>query len=161
MHIGVVKFVGQTTFAKGKWIGIELTENMGKNDGNTSLRVQVPVSPPSITKTKQPPPTRDHHPHRDAARHHGWRSLFHVQARLWCVRIVGHLLSRATQAQVQDSSEEEKAAKIQACPEGYRRCRRRHPEAEEGEKEAEVVEPPPLCRGRDRANGKRRRHCDR
>ena len=30
---GIVKFVGQTTFSKGKWIGIELAENMGKNDG--------------------------------------------------------------------------------------------------------------------------------
>ena len=51
---GIVKFVGQTSFAKGKWIGIELTESMGKNDGachDDSCRNQHQQNHPLITTT--------------------------------------------------------------------------------------------------------------
>lgn len=31
---GVVKFIGTTLFAPGKWVGVELDEAKGKNNGN-------------------------------------------------------------------------------------------------------------------------------
>ena len=33
---GVLRFLGTTEFAKGIWVGVELPEPMGKNDGAIS-----------------------------------------------------------------------------------------------------------------------------
>ena len=39
---GRVRFVGQTAFAAGKWIGIELDEQgTGKNDGTVQVRPSI------------------------------------------------------------------------------------------------------------------------
>ncbi|KAI1341829.1 CAP-Gly domain-containing protein [Xylariaceae sp. FL0016] len=42
---GVVRFVGQTQFAPGSWVGVELEDNSGKNDGSTHGQRYFDCSP--------------------------------------------------------------------------------------------------------------------
>ncbi|KZS86748.1 hypothetical protein SISNIDRAFT_434236 [Sistotremastrum niveocremeum HHB9708] len=62
--VGVVRFIGSTSFAAGKWVGIELEEPKGKNDGSVagvqyfSCRMNYGVFVrPSQVKVLAPPPT--------------------------------------------------------------------------------------------------------
>lgn len=36
MKAGVLRYLGETEFAKGDWAGIELDEPVGKNDGSVA-----------------------------------------------------------------------------------------------------------------------------
>ncbi|ORY08279.1 hypothetical protein K493DRAFT_170512, partial [Basidiobolus meristosporus CBS 931.73] len=42
---GVIRFIGNTAFAKGKWIGVELDEPLGKNDGIVGGKVYFKCRP--------------------------------------------------------------------------------------------------------------------
>lgn len=43
--IGIVKYVGTTDFSKGIWIGLELDEPIGKNDGSVQGKHYFPCRP--------------------------------------------------------------------------------------------------------------------
>src|SRR5690348_7278260 len=42
---GVVRFVGETDFAQGEWVGIELDKPEGKNNGELNGRVYFTCAP--------------------------------------------------------------------------------------------------------------------
>src|SRR6266404_6352249 len=62
---GVVRFCGTTSFSSGKWVGIELSEPVGKNDGSvqgvtyfscrTDHGVFVKASQVKLVQDPQPP----------------------------------------------------------------------------------------------------------
>ena len=62
---GIVRFSGQTQFQVGKWIGVELSEAKGRNDGTVQgvayFRCKpnygVFVKPSQVTIVKEPEPT--------------------------------------------------------------------------------------------------------
>lgn len=62
---GTIRYVGQTAFAAGDWVGIELDDGSGKNDGSVQgeryfdcpMGYGMFVRPTTITVIAQPPPT--------------------------------------------------------------------------------------------------------
>ncbi|KAN0135638.1 Dynein associated domain containing protein [Lactarius tabidus] len=62
---GVVRFYGTTSFSSGKWVGIELSEPVGKNDGSVKgvpyfscqMNHGVFVKPSQVKLVQDPPPT--------------------------------------------------------------------------------------------------------
>lgn len=72
---GIVRFVGQTHFATGDWIGIELDEPTGKNDGsvqgeryfNCEHGFGMFIRLSAIKTLKDPPPKRESKPAARAA----------------------------------------------------------------------------------------------
>jgi dynactin 1 len=71
---GIVRFCGATSFSSGKWVGIELLEPKGKNDGtvmgvtyfNCKLNHGVFVRPSQVkvvgTETLENPVCMSYHP---------------------------------------------------------------------------------------------------
>merc|ERR1740139_533522 len=75
---GIARYVGQTRFAKGEWIGVELAEPFGKNDGSVAghryfecrmghglflrkhLLAEAPASPTSTSFSTTSSPSRKH-----------------------------------------------------------------------------------------------------
>jgi dynactin 1 len=63
-QIAVIRFIGQTLFAAGDWVGVELGDDTGKNDGSVQgeryfdcqLGRGMFVRPTKITVVEQPPP---------------------------------------------------------------------------------------------------------
>ena len=61
---GVIRYVGQTAFAPGDWVGIELDDGSGKNDGSVHgeryfdcpMGYGMFVRPTTVTVLAQPPP---------------------------------------------------------------------------------------------------------
>ena len=61
---GTVKFIGTTEFAAGEWMGIELDEKQGKNNGSVKGKTYFDckpehglfVRPTAVTKISQPVP---------------------------------------------------------------------------------------------------------
>jgi dynactin 1 len=45
LGLGVVRFKGQTAFRPGKWVGVELQEKKGKNDGSVEGTVYFKCEP--------------------------------------------------------------------------------------------------------------------
>ncbi|KXX82549.1 Dynactin subunit 1 [Madurella mycetomatis] len=70
---GTIRYVGQTAFAPGDWVGIELDDGSGKNDGSVqgeryfdcAMGYGMFVRPTTVTVIAQPPPPP---PKRTAAR---------------------------------------------------------------------------------------------
>lgn len=62
---GVVRFYGTTSFSSGKWVGIELSGPIGKNDGSVKgvsyfscpMNYGVFVKPSQVKLVQDPPPT--------------------------------------------------------------------------------------------------------
>jgi len=61
---GVVRFCGTTSFSSGKWVGVELSDRVGKNDGSVkgvpyfSCQMNYGVFvKPSQVKIVNPPPS--------------------------------------------------------------------------------------------------------
>jgi len=61
---GTIRFIGHTGFAQGEWVGIELDDQTGKNDGSVQgqryfdcpLGYGMFVRPMALTIVAQPPP---------------------------------------------------------------------------------------------------------
>ncbi|KAF8273848.1 dynactin [Lactarius quietus] len=74
---GVVRFYGPTSFSSGKWVGIELTEPVGKNDGSVKgvsyfpckMNYGVFVKPSQVKLVEDLPPAASSGSHRTTLGH--------------------------------------------------------------------------------------------